>query len=329
VAPLAVTASAPAKTILFGEHFVVYGEPAIVLAIEKRAYATVTLRKDKRIYVLSKDLGISGYFEDDHFLAEKSGEDVRAKLEPVKTAVKSVFDQHLKKTVGVNVEINSSIPVAAGLGSSAAVAAATALAVGKLLNVKLTQEDVFQIAYVAEKMVHGTPSGIDPTIATYGGVISYQRNKGFTRLEVEADIPLVIGDTGIERITGNLVAEVRRMYKSYPTIVKPIIKSGGEIARRAVKALKNGDLALLGELMNINHALLCAVGVSNEALDKLVFAARKNGALGAKLTGGGGGGCMIALTEPKNLKRVKKAIEQARGRVFVAKRTVDGAKVEE
>jgi len=328
VVPLAVTASAPAKIILFGEHFVVYGEPAIVLAIDKRAYATVTLRKDKRIFVLSKDLGISGYFEDAHFLTEKSGENVRTKLEPINIAAKNVFNQHLEKAVGVNIAINSSIPVASGLGSSAAVAAATVLAVGKLLDIKLTQENVFQIAYNAEKMTHGTPSGIDPAIATYGGVIKYQKNKGFTRLEVEANIPLVIGDTGIERTTGNLVAEVRRMYKSYPDIVKPIIESGGEIAHIAVKALKNSDLALLGELMNINHALLYAVGVSNGSLERLVSAARKAGALGAKLTGGGGGGCMIALAEPKNLNRVKKAIEQAGGRAFVARRTADGAKIE-
>jgi len=328
VVPLAVTASAPAKTILFGEHFVVYDEPAIVLAIDKRAYVTVAPRKDKRIYVLSKDLGISGYFEDDHFLGGESEENVRTILEPIKIAAKSVFNQHLEKAEGISIEINSSIPVAAGLGSSAAVAAATALAVGKLLNIKLTQENVFQIAYDAEKMIHGTPSGIDPAIATYGGVILYQKNKGFTRLEVDANIPLVIGNTGIERTTGNLVAEVRRMYKSYPDIVKPIIKSGGEIAHKAVKALKNGDLILLGELMNINHALLCAVGVSNESLERLVFVARKTGALGAKLTGAGGGGCMIALAEPKNLNRVKKAIEQAGGRGFVARRTANGTKIE-
>lgn len=327
--PLAVTASAPAKTILFGEHFVVYGEPAIVLAIDKRAYVTVTLRKDKCIHVLSRGLGVAGYFENTHFSAEKGKENVQAKLEPIIVAARKVLNKHPRKAVGVNVEISSSIPVAAGLGSSAAVAAATALAISKLLNVELTQEDVFQIAYGAEKLIHGTPSGIDPTIATYGGVVLYQKGKGFTRLKVDADIPLVVGNTCIERSTGNLVAEVKRIHDSYPSIVEPVIKSGGEVVRAAVKALQNGDLALLGELMNINHALLYAVGVSNEALERLVFAARKAGALGAKLTGAGGGGCMIALAEPKNLKRVKKAIEQAGGRAFVARRTAHGAKIEE
>jgi len=324
-----VTASAPAKTILFGEHFVVYGEPAIVLAIDKRAYATVTLRKDKQIHVVSKDLGVSGYFEKSHFLVEKGKEDVQAKLEPIVVAARKVLDQYHDETVGVNIEIHSLIPVAAGLGSSAAVAAATALAISRLLKIELTQENIFQIAYDAEKLIHGTPSGIDPAIATYGGVILYKRNKGFTRLDVEADIPLVVGNTGIERSTGSLVAEVKRMHESYSAIVEPIIKIGGEIARTAVKALQEGDLALLGELMNINHALLYAVGVSNETLESFVFAARNAGALGAKLTGAGGGGCIIALAKPKNLNRVKKAIEQTGGRAFVARRTADGAKIEE
>lgn len=184
------------------------------------------------------------------------------------------------------------------------------------------------VVYSEPEIVHGTPSGIDPIIATYGGAILYQKNKKFTQLKVKTDFPPVIGNTGIERSTGSLVAEVRRLHDSYPTIIKPIIKSGGEIAHTAAKALQKGDLTMLGELMNINHALLCAVGVSNEVLERLIFAAKKAGALGAKLTGAGGGGCMIALTEPKNLNRVKKAIEQASGKAFVARRTSDGAKIE-
>ncbi len=324
-----VTASAPAKTILFGEHFVVYGQPAIAMAIDKRAYATVKLRKDKRLHVNSLDLRTSGYSENNQFFVEKGKGNVRARLEPIMVAAKEALKHHRGKTLGVNVEINSSIPVAAGLGSSAAVAAATALAVSRLLDVELTREDIFRVACDMERLIHGTPSGIDPTIATYGGVIFYQKDRGFTRLEVEADVPLVVGDTLLERSTGSLVAEVRRRYDSYPTIIEPIIKSGGEIARAAVKALQDGDLALLGELMNINHALLYAVGVSNEPLEKLVYAARKAGALGAKLTGAGGGGCMVALAEPKNLNHVKKAIEKAGGRAFVARRTSDGAKVEQ
>lgn len=325
---MAITASAPAKTILFGEHFVVYGEPAIAMAIDKRAYVQVTLRNDKRVHVLSNDLGVSGYFENGLFFAERGNGNIHVKLEPIMVAAKKVLDKYQGMPVGVDIEINSSIPVAAGLGSSAATVAATALAVSKLLDMELSRESIYQIAYDAEKLIHGTPSGIDPTISTYGGVVLYQKSKGPSPLEVEADIPFVIGNTLIERSTGSLIAEVRRVHDSYPSIVGPIIKSGGKIAHTAAKALQSGDLTTLGELMNINQALLNAVGVSNEALESLVFAARKGGALGAKLTGAGGGGCMIALAEPENLNSVQKAIERAGGRVFVARRTADGAKIE-
>ncbi len=325
---MAITASAPAKTILFGEHFVVYGEPAIAMAIDKRAYVQVTLRNDKRVYVLSKDLGLSGYFENGLFFAEKGNRSTHVKLKPIMVAAEKVLDQYHEEPVGIDIEIDSSIPVAAGLGSSAATVAATTLAVSKLLNMELSRENIFRIAYDAEKLIHGTPSGIDPTIATYGGVVLYQKTKGLSPLKVEADIPLIVGNTRIERSTGSLITEVRRVHDSYSSVVGPIIKSGGEIARTATKALQSGDLTTLGELMNINQALLYAIGVSNEALESLVFAARKGGALGAKLTGAGGGGCMIALAEPENLNSVEKAIERAGGRAFVARRTMDGARIE-
>jgi len=324
---LGVTASAPAKTILFGEHFVVYGEPAIVLAIDKRARASAELRADQRIYINSLDLRSSGFFIGEHFQPERGGQEARTKLEPVKIAIQRVFDRS-ERGAGVSVEIRSSIPVAAGLGSSAAVAAAVVAAVSRLLGVELSIEEVYGIAYEAERFVHGTPSGIDPAISTYGGVLLFRKDKGFTHLDVKEDMPLVIGDTGVERSTGELVAMVRKRRKQYPSIIEPIIKTGGEIALRAVEALETGDLHTLGELMDLNHALLCAIGVSNEPLERLVYAARKAGALGAKLTGAGGGGCMIALCLPEKTEPVVEAIKRIGGTAFVARKTNEGVRCE-
>jgi len=139
---------------------------------------------------------------------------------------------------------------------------------------------------------------------------------------------LVIGNTRVERSTGELVATVQHIREHYPSIIEPIMRTGGKIAFDAVEALKKGDFPTVGELMNINHALLCAVGVSHESLERLVFAARKGGALGAKLTGGGGGGCMIALAETGKLKRVVKAIERVDGTAFVARKTDQGVRIE-
>lgn len=324
---MGVRASAPAKIILFGEHFVVYGEPAIVLAIDKRVRASAELRTDQRMYINSLDLGSSGFFMGEQFHPERGGKEARTKLEPVRIAIQRVLNRS-EREAGVDVEIRSSIPVAAGLGSSAAVAAAVAAAVSRLLDVELSGEEVFRIAYEAERFVHGTPSGIDPAISTHGGVFLFRRDRGFTPLDVKEDMPLVIGDTGMERSTGDLVAMVRKRRKEYPSIIDPIIKAGGEISLRAVEALETGDLHTLGYLMNLNHALLCAIGVSNETLERLVYAARKAGALGAKLTGAGGGGCMIALCLPEKTQRVAEAIERAGGTAFVARKTDEGVRIE-
>jgi len=327
VPPLEVVASAPAKAILFGEHFVVYGQPAIVLAIDRRAYVKARLRKDRQIHIYSKDMGVSGYFSDGRFQPEQGDREARRKLEPIKVAAESVL-RTTQTRVGLDLEIRSSIPVASGLGSSAAVAAATAMATSKILNIELSKEKIFQITYDSERLIHGTPSGIDPAIATYGGVLLYQRGKGLTHLKIEGEIPLVVGDTGVERSTGELVAKVRRLRERYPVLVDALIELGGELTSTAVDALRRNDLQSVGELMNMNHSLLSAIGVSHELLDRLVHAARRAGALGAKLTGAGGGGCMIALASPETLERVASAIEQAGVTAFVARKAEEGVRIE-
>jgi mevalonate kinase len=322
-----VEASAPAKVILFGEHFVVYDEPAIVLAINKRAHTQATLRRDNKIYINSHELEASGFFKGKHFQAEKGGKEAEKRLQPIRTIIQRILERSNEK-VGVNVEVASSIPVAVGLGSSAAVAASVAAAVSHLLGVSLSKKDIFQLAKEAERLIHGTPSGIDPAIATYGGVLLFRRDKGFELLQVKTDVPLIIGNTGIQRSTGELVALVRKRRDRYPKILEPIIKAGGEITRKAMEPLREGDLAALGELMNINQALLSAVGVSNESLERLIHAARNAGALGAKLTGGGGGGCMIALAGRDKLEQIADAIEKAGGTAFTAQKTDEGVKIE-
>jgi mevalonate kinase len=326
---MGVVASAPAKIILLGEHFVVYGEPAIVLAIDKRAYATVDQTEDKCLHIRSANLNLKGYFKDGVFKVEQGDlREARLRFEPVRLAVEKVLATH-KDNMGLDVEINSAVPVAAGLGSSAAVVAAVTAAVGALLKVKMSKEEVFRIAFEAEKVVHGTPSGVDPAIATFGGVLLFQTDTGFKPLEVKANIPLVIGDTGVERSTRIQVEKVRNLMDNYPQIAEPIRKAAREIVLRAIDGLRNNDLKTIGDLMNINHALLYGVGVSDESLERLISAARKMGALGAKLTGAGGGGCMIALAEDDKLEDVLQGIMSAGGRPFKARKTDEGVRVEQ
>jgi mevalonate kinase len=169
---------------------------------------------------------------------------------------------------------------------------------------------------------------VDPAIATFGGTLLFQVDTGFKPLEVKTDIPLVIGNTGVERSTKIQVEKVRETMDSFPQIADPLRKAAREIVLRAVTALQENDLETLGRLMNINHALLYGIGVSDESLEWLTNAARKAGALGAKLTGAGGGGCMIALARPERLENVSEAIMRAGGSPFIAKKTDEGVKVE-
>lgn len=325
---MGVVASAPAKIILFGEHFVVHGEPAIVLAIDRRAYAKAEKRNDKSLHLRSTNLNLEAIIENGNFKVTQGDlKEARMKFEPVATAVRKVLEKH-GTDAGLNVEITSTVPIAAGLGSSAAVVTAVTHAVGTLFEVKMTKEDIFKIAYEAEKFVHGTPSGVDPAISTFGGALLFQMDTGFKPLEAKADVPLVIGDTGVERSTRIQVEKVKDMKEKYPQVVKPMMQTAREIVLRAMDAFKESDLETLGELMNLNHSLLYGLGVSDESLEWLINAARKAGALGAKLTGAGGGGCMIALTENEKLERIMEAIQRAGGRPFVARKTDEGVRIE-
>jgi mevalonate kinase len=325
---MGVIASAPAKIILLGEHFVVYGEPAIVMAIDKRAYARVEKRNDNRLHVRSMDLNLEVFFENGSFRVEQGDlKEAKMKFEPVKQAIEKVMEKH-GQHVGLDVEINSTVPVGAGLGSSAAVIAATTAATGAILDVKLSKEDILRITYAAEKIVHGTPSGVDPAISTMGGTMLFQMDTGFKPLEVKTNIPLIIGDTGVERSTRVQVEKVRDLVDKYPRVTEHLMKAAREIVLRAIEALKENDLETLGTMMNINHALLYGIGVSDESLEWLANAARKAGALGAKLTGAGGGGCMIALAREEKLEQVSEAIQRSGGRPFVARKTEEGVRIE-
>ena len=321
-------ASAPAKVILVGEHFVVHGEPAIVLAIDKRARVTVERRSDRKIFIRSEEMGISGFFEKGKFYPKNGGEEAGRKLEPIYAVARDIT-RKCGVNVGINISIRSSIPIAAGLGSSAAVSVASAAALYSLFNSDKSKDNIFQAALEAEKIIHGTPSGVDPAISTYGGILWYRKGEDIQRLKIDVDLPMVIGNTRKDRSTGELVAKVNNLRRRYPLIIGKVIKAGGEIVKRTVKALTEGDLKTVGELMNINHELLCALGVSSEELEKLVHAARNAGALGAKLTGAGGGGCMIALVSPEKLRDVAEAIEKAGGEALITRKADAGVIIEE
>jgi mevalonate kinase len=320
---MSVEATAPGKAIIFGEHSVVYRGPAIVIAIDRRAKITAKARDDDRINFDCLDLGFEGYFEGDEY-HPIAGEEWRGKrLQAMLVAARSTM-KHLDNTQGLDLTVRSEIPIAAGLGSSAAICVATVAATGELLDGNLSKQEICDIAYEGEKMVHGTPSGVDNNISTFGGVLSFESGVGIERIDFQGGLPLVIGNSKRKRSTRRLVARVRALRERNPELVDGLIDSMGDVSRKGLEAIKARDYSMIGDLMNINHGLLSSVGVSISRLDILVHAARGAGAYGAKLTGAGGGGCMIAITEPHKLQEVSRAISRSRGEPHIVNISYDG-----
>ena len=310
-------ATAPAKTILLGEHFVVLGEQAVAMAISLNSEVNVERRGDSSIYIRSLTLNTSGTFKNDEFKLERGSEEARGVLEPLKMVAEAVCQRAKCLNTGVNIEIDSKIPVAVGLGSSAATAVSTIAAVSESLNAKLRRDEICDLAFVPERCIHEKPSGIDQTTSTYGGVILYKPGKGFESIPIRYELPIVVGNSGKARSTGEQVAKVRKLFEERRDFVTNLANNAGELSTRGMDAIKNGDLRTLGEIMISNHEILKKIGVSSQSLDRLVQASLKAGALGAKLTGAGGGGCIIALTEKDAQQPVADAIQESGGKAYI------------
>ncbi|AIU69823.1 mevalonate kinase [Thermococcus eurythermalis] len=329
-----VLASAPAKIILFGEHSVVYGKPAIAAAINLRTYVWAEFNEKGAIKIEAKDIRVPGLtvsFSEDEIYFESDYGKAAEVLSYVRQAIELVREEADRRDRGITVSITSQIPVGAGLGSSAAVAVATIGAVSKLLGLELTREEIGKLGHRVELLVQGASSGIDPTVSAIGGFIHYEKGK-FEHLPF-MELPIVVGYTGSSGSTKELVAMVRKTKEEIPEIIEPILLSMGKVVEKAREILLS-DLdeevrfERLGKLMNINHGLLDALGVSTKKLSELVYAARTAGALGAKITGAGGGGCMYALA-PGRQREVATAITIAGGTPMITEISREGLRIEE
>ncbi len=302
-------ASAPAKVILTGEHAVVYNEPALVMAIDRRARVAVSTSRGDLVTLYSQRLK-----ETARFTLEKSknldGEGSRnRRLLPYLTVARRVA-QLAGYSGGLRITIQSEIPSAAGLGSSAAIGVAMSAALGKCLGIKLSRDQISKIAYQSERHIHGHPSGIDNLISSYGGLVVFRKNEGFLPVKSPARIKLIIGMTGVDRSTGEQVAKVAETVKEHPRVGQLLLHCIGHLTVETVEALRAGKIESVGRLLSLNHWLVNALGVSHPSLDRLVYASLGAGALGAKLTGAGGGGCMIALVNDKCKAAVMQAIQR-------------------
>ena len=302
-----VTASAPGKTILFGEHAVVYGKPAIAAAVDKRAYVTLRKREDDLTHVTVGDLGVSGFINlKDRSIDLETGSPMQRGI--LEYIMISLIKAETEGSVDVDVKLD--IPIGAGLGSSAAVTVATIMAAASYNQITLTNETIADLAHQVEIDVQGAASPIDTTLSTYGGVIYLSKHpQKLIKLEIHGELPIVIGYTSNRGNTRELVEAVRQKKEARPEVINPILDSMEAVANGARQALIKGDHKTIGLLMNINQGLLDALGVNTEELSKMVFTARNQGAMGSKLTGAGGGGSMIAYC-PGRVEEVVSSINQ-------------------
>jgi mevalonate kinase len=217
----------------------------------------------------------------------------------------------------MDIWLGGNLPGFSGLGASAASSVAIARAIAEEFGLTLSDERINDVAYEAEKAYAGNPSGIDNTAATFGGLIWFKKNMSggsnyIEQLSIREPVEIIIGNTGIVANTKAMVAGVAERKQQNPEKYGAIFKKAETLAVEGKAALDAFDLKLVGELMNKNHSLLQQIEVSCKELDSLVELARKQGAFGAKMTGGGGGGCMLALTPGKELQeKVALAIEDA------------------
>ncbi|MEF8832143.1 MAG: mevalonate kinase [Candidatus Thermoplasmatota archaeon] len=306
---MSAKSSAPGKTILFGEHAVVYGEPALSLAVDRRIKCEVS---DS-----SSETYVNGYP-----INRKHHSYILECIEKMDTDEK------------FEIETKSDLPSGAGMGSSAAVTVSTIGALRRFLSKNIDKEKIAREAFEIEYKVQGSASPIDTSTSTHGNaiLISKEKEEGFLwQIEKEnnlwnishqniPDIDLVIGDTGVHSNTGPLVKKVRRFYDR-SNFAREIIEDIGDIVKKATRHLKNEELEKVGELMTENQRLLSILGVSHPKLEKLIRGARKH-SYGAKLTGAGGGGSMIAFTDEP--EKVADEIDKRGGTPYIIKSTKKG-----
>jgi mevalonate kinase len=291
------------KTILFGEHFVVHGMPGIASAVDSVANAIVK-KVQNGITITDDRTGAKGY-------AEKKKLQQLESIERMLTAM----NMDPKKTA-MDIWLGGNLPGFSGLGASAASSVAIARAIAEEFDLIFSDEKINDVAYEAEKAYAGNPSGIDNTAATFGGLIWFKKklargSNTIEQLSIREPVEIIIGNTGIVANTKAMVAGVAERKLANPNKYDPIFRQAEVLANKGREALEKFDLKQVGELMNENHRLLQEIEVSCKELDYLVDLARKQGAFGAKMTGGGGGGCMLALTPGKKLqKNVASAIEK-------------------
>ena len=283
-------ASAPGKVILFGEHFVVYGVKAILCSINKRVTVTAEKISDKKI-VINSEIG--------NLILEpnKSISEINSPLKPFYYLGNKVIKN---QDTGIQIKIDSEIPLGVGLGSSSACCVAGAAAIFKLFG-DISKEEILELAIEAERTIFENTSGADCTVCVYGGIMEYDKKQGFKKIEDEPNFQLVIANSNIEHSTESMVSEVKAFTIKNKEEFSKLLNQELELVEDVLKLLKENNTIELGEKINQNQEYLEIIGISNNKLREMIEIGQKT-SFGAKITGSGGGGCIFAITDESNLE---------------------------
>lgn len=318
-----LTVSAPGKLMLFGEHAVLYGKPCIVTAVDQRIRLKAKIINREIINISAPQVGIKKYTIKVSDLGKvEYPKGVKFLLKAVE-----IFFKKYKVGSGLDLETKSEFSSLFGFGSSSAVTVCAVKALSKLFDIEVDNKSLFDIAYQTVLSVQGVGSGFDLAAAIWGGTIFFENGgKKIEPINVN-NLPIVVGYSGIKADTATLVKRVAGLHKKEREKADKIFNSIEKIVKQAKLALEDTNYFKLGELMDQNHTLLQKLAVSIPRLDSMAVSAKEAGAFGAKLSGAGGGDCMIALTPDKSVRKVKKAIKNAGGVVLNVKFNAEGVKI--
>ncbi len=295
-----VEATSPGKIILCGEHAVVYGRPAIAVPVtDVQAQASIKMASTGGFRIIASDL------KRDYLLAEAGSDD------PLSTIIGMTLAQIKQTAPDVILSVTSTIPLGRGLGSGAAISTSIVRALAAFFEQTLAPAEVSKLVYEVEKLYHGIPSGIDNTVVAFEQPVYFVKGQAIERIEMRQSLTLIIGDTGVVSPTYQAVGDLRRRWQVEPEFYERYFDAIEAIVKQAKVALEQDRLSLsaFGQLMNENQTILKALQLSSPELERLIEAARQAGAMGAKLSGAGWGGNMIALVPPK--KEMIEAVTQA------------------
>ncbi len=301
-----IKASAPGKLMLFGEHAVVYGYPCIVTAVNKRLYVEAEIIDGKEDEIIALQVKESRFV-----------------LETI-----SYFRKKFKIDKYVRIKTLGDFSHNVGLGSSSAVTVATIQNLSELFKIKLSKKEIFNLSYKINLQIQGLGSGFDLAAATFGRTLYFVAGGKIIEPININSLPLVVGYSGIKADTPFYVRKVAEVFNSRKEEMKKIFEQIAILVKKAKKSLVEQKYFTTGKLMLENHELLQKLGVSIPKLDQMVNAAMASGAFGAKLSGAGGGDCMIALVSEEKRKKVESAIENINGEIISVKNNEEGVKIE-